>query len=199
MRAPAWGVLALVAAAACAPPDPAPSRPGDEAGAVGQPTAAPDRFGFGVPAGEARIAAWDRDVGPDGEGLPPGSGTPTEGGRVYLENCLACHGPTGVEGPYDVLVGGEPWGEGEAPRVRTIGNYWPWATTLYDYIGRAMPQHAPGSLTPDETYAVIAWLLWRNGVVAGDAVMDARTLPEVVMPGRVRFVPDDRRGGAEVR
>jgi len=196
-RAPA---LVLLVAASCAPPDAVPDR--DAAAGAATVTAAapaPQRFGFGTPADEARIALWDRDVGPDGVGLPPGRGTTAEGARVFLTHCVACHGPTGTEGPYDVLVGGEPWGDGDPPRRRTIGNYWPWATTLYDYIGRAMPQHAPGSLTADETYAVIAWLLWRNGVVEEGAVMDATTLPAVVMPGRDRFVPDDRAGGAEVR
>jgi cytochrome c len=98
-----------------------------------------------------------------------------------------------------VLVGGEPWGDGGPPRRRTIGNYGPYATTLYDYIGRAMPQNAPGSLSADETYAVIAWLLARNGIVDDSAVMDAASLPAVIMPAHDRFVRDDRRGGPEVR
>ncbi len=98
-----------------------------------------------------------------------------------------------------MLVGGGPWGDAGPPPRRTIGSYWPYATTLFDYITRAMPQNAPGSLTADETYAVIAWLLARNGIVGEDAVMDASTLPAVVMPARDRFVPDDRKGGAEVR
>lgn len=193
-------VLALAAAAsACAPPDAKPPREAPDAASVAAPTPPPERFGFGAPADGERIARWDLDVGPDGAGLPPGRGTVAEGAAVFLANCVACHGPTGTEGPYDVLVGGEPWGDGDPPRRRTIGNYWPWPTTLFDYIGRAMPQHAPGSLTPGETYAVIAWLLWRNGLVGEDAVMDARTLPAVVMPARDRFVADARRGGPDVR
>ena len=80
-----------------------------------------------------------------------------------------------------------------------MGSYWPWATTLYDYIVRAMPQDRPGSLAADDTYAVIAWILNRNGIVGDDAVMDAGTLPEVVMPARDRFVTDDRTDGPEVR
>lgn len=191
--------MALAAAGACAPPDAMPGRDVPDAASVAAPTAAPERFGFGAPADAGRIAPWDIDVGPDGAGLPPGRGTVEEGAAVFLTQCVACHGPTGTEGPYDVLVGGEPWGDGDPPRRRTIGNYWPWPTTLFDYVGRAMPQHAPGSLSAGETYAVIAWLLWRNDVVAEDAVMDARTLPAVVMPARDRFVPDDRAGGPDVR
>jgi len=166
---------------------------------VAAPTPAPARFGFGAAADPGRIARWDRDVGPDGVGLPPGQGTVAQGAVVYLARCAACHGVTGTEGPYDVLVGGEPWGEGDPPRRRTIGNYWPYATTLFDYITRAMPQNDPGSLTADETYAVIAWLLARNGLVPDDTVLDAVALTAVRMPARDRFVPDDRRGGPEVR
>jgi cytochrome c len=82
---------------------------------------------------------------------------------------------------------------------KTVGNYWPYATTLYDYVHRAMPYAAPGSLSPDETYAVVAYLLAANHVIADSAVMDARTLPRVVMPARRHFVPDDRKGGSEFR
>jgi len=184
---------------ACSTPDPVPQRAANEVAEVAPLTPAPARFGFGSPADPAVLARWDRDVRPDGAGLPAGRGSVAGGREVYMSRCVACHGPTGTEGPYDVLVGGGPWGEEGPPRRRTIGNYWPYATTLFDYITRAMPQNAPGSLTADETYAVIAWLLARNGIVADDAVMDAGTLQAVVMPARDRFVPDDRRGGAEVR
>jgi cytochrome c len=95
------------------------------------------------------------------------------------------------------LVGTEPWGEW--PINPTVGNYWPFATTLYDYIVRAMPLDRPGSLTADETYAVIAWILARNDVIPEDAVIDAGTLPGVSMPARDRFVPDDRTGGPVIR
>lgn len=157
----------------------------------------PDRFGFGTPASEARIAAWDVDVRPDGVGLPPGSGTVAQGAEVFRIQCVSCHGPTGVEGPNDRLVGREPWED--FPTTRTVGNYWPYATTLFDYMVRAMPQHYPGSLSADDTYAVIAWLLWRNEIIPEDAVMDARSLPAVVMPARDRFVPDNRTGGDTIR
>ena len=161
------------------------------------PHNAPNRFSFGSDASEARVALWDIDVRPDGEGLPAGSGTVTKGEAVYMVHCISCHGPTGAEGPYDVLVGAEPWAEW--PGSRALGGYWPYATTLYDFIRRSMPQLTPGILTADETYAVIAYLLNLNGIVPDDAVMNAETLPAVVMPAQDRFVVDDRRGGPEVR
>lgn len=196
MRRARGAPLALAALmAACTTGEGAPEVPGD-ATLLPAPTP-PASFGFGEAASEARVAAWDVDVRPDGVGLPAGSGSAADGEAVYQGRCAACHGATGVEGPYDRLVGTEPWED--FPRTRTVGNYWPYATTLYDYIARAMPQDAPGSLTPDETYAVIAWLLAQNEVIPADAVMDAASLPLVRMPARDRFVPDDRRGGPEVR
>ncbi len=177
-----------------APPAPEPT----DGSAYALPVGAPDRFAFGSEASDARVALWDIDVKPDGEGLPAGNGTVAEGQVVYATHCVACHGVTGTEGPYDVLVGPDLWEEWPgAPR--TVGGYWPYATTLFDYIRRAMPQLAPGTLTADETYAVISYILNLNGIVGDDAVMDAETLPAVVMPARDRFVADDRRGGPEVR
>ena len=158
---------------------------------------APARFGFGSPADASRVAAWDIDVRPDGVGLPPGSGTVMAGAVVYRQRCAACHGANGAGGLADALVGTEPWVEW--PINPTVGNYWPFATTLYDYIVRAMPMDRPGSLTADETYAVIAWILARNQLIPEDRVIDARTLPAVSMPARDRFVPDDRTGGPTVR
>ena len=153
----------------------------------------PARFGLGRAATAAEIKAWDIDVMPDGDGLPPGSGTPAGGVKIYARKCAACHGPSGTEGPFDRLVGRD---QGPA---RTIGNYWPYATTLYDYVHRAMPLGAPGSLAPDEVYSLVAYLLWRNEIIPETAVIDTRTLPRVVMPARDRFVADDRRGGPEIR
>ena len=155
---------------------------------------APERFQFGSAASADRVALWDVDVKPDGEGLPAGSGSVAEGRAVYEVHCIACHGPTGTEGPNDRLVGREPWED--TPATRTVGNYWPYATTLFDYIRRAMPQLTPGILTADQTYAVIAYLLYLNEIVDADAVMTATTLPAVEMPARDRFVVDDRTGGA---
>ena len=140
---------------------------------------------------------------PDGSGLPAGSGTASRGALLYQRKCAACHGKTGTEGPFDPLVARErrpdfPFGR-DPTLVKAIGNYWPYATTLYDYINRAMPLDAPGSLKPDEVYSLVAFLLWRNGIAADTAVMSAQSLPRVVMPAHDRFVLDNRRGGREIR
>jgi S-disulfanyl-L-cysteine oxidoreductase SoxD len=193
IRARTWLPLALAALAGCTGGD--DGRP--RTAADTSPVELPERFGFGTPADPARIAAWDIDVRPDGTGLPPGSGSVDQGALAYQARCAACHGPTGVEGPNNRLVGTEPWTD--FPGSYTVGAYWPYATTLYDYIRRAMPLEAPGSLTADETYAVIAWILHRNDIVPADAVMNATTLPQVRMPMRDRFVPDDRLEVSEVR
>src|SRR5712691_358257 len=146
----------------------------------------PTTFGIGRPATPAEIAALDIDVRPDGAGLPPGHGTAAEGETTYAARCAACHGKTGKEGPSDVLVGREPR-DGAAfsrdPQARrTIGNYWPYATTLFDYIRRAMPPNAPGSLTADQIYGVVAYMLVLNEIIPRNAVMDATSLPKVMMP-----------------
>lgn len=163
-----------------------------------QPTKQPASFGFGRPATPAEIAALDIDARPDGTGLPPGRGTPAEGDAVYAARCAACHGKTGKEGPNDILVGREPR-EGfpfaRDPRLtKTIGNYWPYATTLFDYIRRAMPPDAPGSLGDHEVYGLVAYLLFLNELIPADAVIDASSLPKVIMPAHDRFVPDPRGG-----
>ena len=152
---------------------------------------APVGYGFGKPVTDAEIRKWNIDVAPTGEGLPPGQGTAQEGAKVYAAKCAACHGPTGTEGPMPRLVGGQGTLATDHP-VKTIGSYWPYATTLYDYIYRAMPYSAPQSLTPGEVYAVVAWLLVQNGLITPDTIMDARTLPAVRMPNRDGFVPDPR-------
>lgn len=164
---------------------------------VGEET--PKQFGIGRAAPAADIATMNIDVSPNGAGLPPGSGSAQQGAAVFAKNCAQCHGPNGQGMPpaYPQLIGG-PKGSfnfAEDPSIpRTIGNYWPYATTLFDYIRRAMPLTAPGSLTPDQTYAVVAFLLTREGVVPDNAVLDARSLPAVQMPARSHFVEDDRRG-----
>lgn len=156
------------------------------------------RLGVGRPADSARVAAWDFDVDSSGHGLPAGRGTVTEGGAVYAAKCAMCHGPKGEGIPpaFPRLVGRELASEfafhRDAAVVRTIGNYWPHATTLYDYIQRAMPYTAPGTLTANETYALTAWLLAENGLLAADATLDAASLMQVKMPGAGRFVDDDR-------
>ncbi len=142
---------------------------------------------FGRAATASEVAAVNIDVMPNGAGLPAGSGTVEQGQAIYASKCAACHGATGVEGPRDRLVGGQGTLATAKP-VKTIGSYWQYAPTVYDYIGRAMPFTAPGTLTPDEVYGVVAYLLNRNGVIAADQVMDAKTLPLVKMPNRDGFV-----------
>ncbi len=163
----------------------------------------PVSFAIGQDATPAEIAALDIDFGPDGAGAPPGSGSVAEGKAVYDAKCAACHGPTGQEGPNDRLVGREPgdaflFGETRSVR-RTVGNYWPYATTIFDYVNRAMPLSSPGSLAADEVYAVAAYILFLNEIIPEDAVMNAETLPAVIMPSRDRFVLDNRVGGPEIR
>jgi cytochrome c len=148
-------------------------------------------YGLGRLATEEEIRAWNIDVVPSGDGLPAGQGTVKQGAQVFATKCAACHGPTGTEGPKDRLVGGQNTLATPKP-IKTIGSYWPYATTLYDYIYRAMPFNAPQSLTPVETYSVIAWLLFQNKVIAEDAVIDAQSLPKIEMPNRNGFVPDPR-------
>jgi mono/diheme cytochrome c family protein len=142
-------------------------------------------YGFGRVPSETEIKARDIAVGPDGAGLPAGRSTVSAGEQVYQAKCVACHGPTGTEGPMDKLVG-------EKLPVKTIGSFWPYATTVFDYIRRAQPFNKPGSLTDEEVYALTAWLLFKNKIIAADQVIDAETLPKVRMPNRDGFVPDPR-------
>ena len=148
-------------------------------------------FHLGRVATPEEIQAWDIDVAPDGEGLPAGRGTVKEGAAVYARHCAGCHGATGVEGPGPKLVGGQGTLASARP-LKTVGSYWPYATTLFDYIYRAMPFVAPQSLTPDQVYAVTAWILFQNGLLDKDAVLDRETLPGVRMLHRNGFVPDPR-------
>ena len=156
----------------------------------------PARFGFGRAATPAEIAVLDIDIMPDGVGLPPGRGTSAEGAAIYTSKCAQCHGKTGTEGPNDILVGREPregFSFSQNPKLpHTIGNYWPYASTVFDYVRRAMPPTAPGSLTDDEVYGLTAFLLHANELVAADAVLDRTTLPKVKMPALEFFVPDAR-------
>jgi mono/diheme cytochrome c family protein len=164
---------------------------------VAQPPAkGPATFGIGRPATPAEIAALDIDVGPDGVGLPPGRGTAADGAPIYAARCAGCHGKTGKEGPNDVLVGrlpGDAFPFARDPRApKTIGSYWPYATTVFDYIRRAMPPDAPGSLKDEEVYGLVAYLLAMNELIPQDSVIDAASLPKVKMPAREHFVPDTR-------
>jgi S-disulfanyl-L-cysteine oxidoreductase SoxD len=148
------------------------------------------RYGVGAPLGDRELAGWNIDVGIDGEGLPPGRGSVAEGRKVYDAKCAGCHGAKGQGSPATRLVGGSV----KPPSVvKTVGSFWPYATTLYDYVNRAMPWDKPQSLRPDEVYAVSAYVLYLNGIVPESSVMDAATLPKVRMPNRDGFTSPDPR------
>jgi mono/diheme cytochrome c family protein len=150
---------------------------------------AADSPNLGRPATAEEIAAWDISIGPDGAGLPAGSGTAKQGEAVYAAKCLACHGEKGAGKPNDLLVGGQGTIAGDKPAVKTVGSYWPYATTVFDYVRRAMPYSESKSLTNDEVYAVSAYILNLNGIIAEGDTIDAQTLPKVKMPNREGFVP----------
>lgn len=150
--------------------------------------------GIGTPATSADINAWNIDVSPSGN-LPPGAGSVSQGQQIYAAQCAACHGAQGQGGPMDKLVGGIGTLNGKAP-VKTVGSYWPYATTVFDYVRRAMPFNAPGTLTNDQVYAVTGYLLYMNGIVQQNAVMNAKTLAAVKMPNRDNFLHHDPRPDA---
>lgn len=148
---------------------------------------AAEGYGFGRPATPEEIAGWDIDVSPSGAGLPPGQGDVQQGAAIFADKCAGCHGAHGEGKPMDQLVGG--FGTiFEAKPQKTIGSFWPYATTLFDYVRRAMPFDAPQSLTPDQVYAVSAYLLYLNHLIAEDVVLDAASLPKIKMPNRDNFV-----------
>jgi mono/diheme cytochrome c family protein len=144
-------------------------------------------YGIGKTATPAEIAGWNIDIAPTGAGLPPGHGSVGDGARIYADKCAACHGADGLGKPMPALAGGAGT-MGSAKPEKTVGSFWPYATTLYDYIHRAMPFNAPQTLAPDEVYAVSAYVLYLNHLVPEDAVLDATSLPAVVMPERGKFV-----------
>lgn len=149
-------------------------------------------YGLGTAPTQQQVAGWNIDASrPDGSGLPPGSGNVTQGKQVYEQTCVACHGADGT-GPMDRLVGGKDTLGSKKP-VRTVGSYWPYATTLWDYIDRAMPFNNPHSLSPDQVYAVAAYVLFLNHIVPQDATMDRDTLPKVKMPNQGDFIHPDPR------
>lgn len=151
------------------------------------PAAKPPALGVAVSAEE--VARWDISIPPSGAGLPPGGGSVAQGATVYAAQCLSCHGPKGAGKPADALVGGIGSLASATP-VRTVGSYWPYATTLFDYVRRAMPIANPLSLSNDEVYAVSAYVLFLNGIIPADATMNAQSLPAVKMPNRDGFVSD---------
>ena len=165
----------------------------------------PERFGFGTPASAEDIAAVDIDIKPDGKALPPGSGTVSEGEALYDAKCAVCHGIGGVGSPNDRLAvhsPDEPFPDASVVNNsfsrRSIGNYWPYATTVFDYIRRSMPMNLPGSLSDNEVYALTAYLLHLNHIVPADINLDAKSLATIEMPARNKFVPDDRQKYREV-
>jgi hypothetical protein len=141
---------------------------------------------LGKPIDPAEIAAWDISIMPDGTGLPPGSGVPAQGARVYADKCAMCHGENGKGGRNSAVVGGGPLTSMET--VKTIANFWPYATTVFDYIRRAMPWQQPKSLTNDEVYAVTAYILALNKLIGENDTVNAETLPKVRMPNRDGFI-----------
>jgi len=173
------------------------------ASAVAQSKLQPKPLGIGRAATTDEIKKIDIDVMPDGRGLPEGKGTAAEGAKVYAAKCASCHGANGQGGSAERLVdreSGKNWDFATNPKlIKTVGNYWPYATTLFDYTQRAMPFMQPGTLTPDETYSLVAHILALNKIVPDTAVMDRTTLPKVVMPARDKFVMDNRNGGKIVK
>ncbi len=155
-------------------------------------------FGLGRPATPTDIHPWDIDISPNGKGLPSGQGTVKEGGMIYTNSCAPCHGPTGIEGPMPTLIGGIGTLNTDQP-LKTVGSYWPFATTLFDYIYRAMPFNAPQSLAPQQVYAVVAWILFRNGIIEESTILNAQTLPTITMPNHKGFVGDARPDFSKVR
>jgi S-disulfanyl-L-cysteine oxidoreductase SoxD len=163
-------VLASTVALAQSSPDPAQNKPN-----------------LGRPITEAEIAGWDISILPDGTGLPPGSGTPEQGAKVFAAKCALCHGPEGKGGTAAAVVGGAPLTNGiDTPK--TIANFWPYATTLFDFTRRAMPWQQPRTLTNDEVYALTAYILSLNKIIGPTETMNAQSLPKVRMPNRDGFV-----------
>lgn len=167
--------------------------------AIASHAAHAQKYKLGHAPSKELLEAWDIDVRPDGAGLPPGKGTVKQGQQVYASNCAVCHGDNGegkrVEGAagiFDRLVGGTGTLDKPNP-VMTVGSFWPYATTVFDYVRRAMPFTAPQSLSADEIYAVTAYLLFLNKIVPEDAILDAKTLSQVRMPNRDGFTTDDPR------
>jgi S-disulfanyl-L-cysteine oxidoreductase SoxD len=148
--------------------------------------------GIGRVAMEVELAPRMISVAPDGTGLPDARGTARQGESIYISQCAACHGARGEGvGDYPPLVGGRDTLTTDHP-LATVGSYWPYATTVWDYINRAMPYQNPGSLRPDDVYAVTAYVLYLNGIVRRSDVLDRKTLPRILMPNRDGFIEDPR-------
>ena len=150
-------------------------------------SAAADGPGLGKPVTGSDIAAWDIFVFPDGKGLPPGSGTPAEGAPLYAAKCAACHGENGRGGIAGAHVGEAQLTGPGSPK--TIKSFWPYSTTLFDYLRRAMPYNAPRSLSDSETYAIVAYILALNKLIGDNDTLNAETLPKIQMPNRKNYRP----------
>lgn len=151
------------------------------------PACANDSPHLGKPAPQGLEKAWNGDIFPDGRGLPAGSGNALAGKKVYEQACLSCHGVDGTGGSAEELAGAKH-GLTDNPPDKTIGTYWPYASTVFDFTRRAMPLNAPGTLTNDQLYAVTAYLLYLNHLITETQLMNASTLPKVKMPNRNGFV-----------
>ena len=164
------------------------------AGALAAHAAEPGHYGYGNTASPAQIAGWDIDArGDDGAGLPSGQGSVNRGSEVYAEQCAACHGTFGEgEGRFPKLAGGRGTLTHDRPEL-TVGSYWPFAPTLWDYINRAMPMPAPHTLSADDVYALTAYILNLNDVVPPEFVANRDSLPKVKMPNRDAFLWTDPR------
>jgi len=147
---------------------------------------------LGEPVSADIVEKWNTTIFPDGTGLPGGKGSVKAGRSIYDEACSSCHGPEGRGETAEELAGRDP-PLGDPDAAQTVGSYWPYATTLFDYIRRAMPMDKPGSLSDDDVYAVSAYLLMLNGIVGDDAELDAASLPAIRMPNREGFVPIDAK------
>jgi len=144
--------------------------------------------GLGKPATSAEIEVWSIGVFPDGTGLPSGLGNALQGEKVYNQRCKSCHGPEGIGASAEELAGGNNGLVHEYPD-KTIGTYWPFSTTVFDFTRRAMPLNAPGSLSNNDVYAITAYLLYINGIIGPTTEMNAKTLPKVQMPNWDGFIP----------
>lgn len=153
---------------------------------AGTASAAVETPMLGKPISPADLAPWSLNVGPDGASLPPGKGSAKEGKQIFIDKCAGCHGLEGQGQPADRLVGGQGTLTTDAP-VKTVGSYWPYATTLFDFVRRAMPLNEPQTLTSDEIYAVSAFILSANGIIKPGEVMNAKSLPKVKMPNQGNF------------
>ena len=149
------------------------------------------KYGVGRPATEEQIRGLGTAIAPDGTGLPEGSGTVAAGREIFAAHCTKCHGQKAEGDIGPALVGGQGTLATAKP-IKTVGSYWPYATTVWDYVNRAMPFDQPGLLKPTEVYAVVAYILNLNGIIGNDQVMDAKSLPKVKMPNRNGFVADPR-------